>query len=401
MSDRVRLGDHVELITGNPFKSSDYIDSPDGIRLLRGDNVAQGRIRWDNSKYWPSRDIVSYQRYQLHAGDVILAMDRPWIDAGLKYAELRQEDVPSLLVQRVACMRAFPTLDQRFLAYLIGSPAFTAYILGVQTGTAVPHVSGRQIQDFEFILPDMGQQKAIGALLGSLDDKIAANDRIAETARPLARAHFRAMQESDDPEDVDLAAVVEFLNRGVAPRYTEDRSQLCVLNQKCIRDGRVNLASSRRTITDKVPSAKMLKTHDVLVNSTGMGTLGRVARWTGQESCTVDSHVTIVRFDPAKIDPICAGFAMLDTEAEIESLGQGSTGQTELGRTQLSGLRITVPSKERAASLRPVLNALENRGDSALEESLSLAQLRNVLLPRLMSGEIRVRDAEKVVEDVT
>ncbi len=92
---------------------------------------------------------------------------------------------------------------------------------------------------------------------------------------------------------------------------------------------------------------------------------------------------------------------MLGAEHEIESLGQGSTGQTELSRTQLSSLKITVPSKERAAALRPMLDALENRGDSALEESLSLARLRDTLLPRLMSGEIRVRDAEKVVEDVT
>ena len=249
--------------------------------------------------------------------------------------------------------------------------------------------------------PEVDEQRAISGILRALDDKIAVNDRIAEMTRALARAHFRTAQESVDREDVDLASVAEFLNRGVAPRYTEDRSQLCVLNQKCIRDGRVSLAPSRRTLSDKVPGDKMLRMNDVLVNSTGMGTLGRVARWTRQEACTVDSHVTIVRFAPAKIDPVCAGFAMLDAETEIESLGQGSTGQTELGRAQLSGLRITVPSKERAAKLRPMLDALENRGDSALEESLSLAQLRDTLLPRLMSGEIRVRDAEKVVEDVT
>jgi type I restriction enzyme S subunit len=92
---------------------------------------------------------------------------------------------------------------------------------------------------------------------------------------------------------------------------------------------------------------------------------------------------------------------MLNAELEIEALGEGSTGQTELSRAQLSGLRIPVPSRERAARLRPILDALESRSDSALEESRSLAELRDTLLPKLMSGEIRVRDAEKVVEDVT
>src|SRR5258708_1052956 len=123
MPDLARLGDHVDLITGNPFKSAAYADSPDGIRLLRGDNLAQGKIRWENAKYWRSDDAAAYEKYRLRAGDVILAMDRPWIEAGLKYAQLRPEDVPSLLVQRVACLRAFPALDQRFLACLIGSPA--------------------------------------------------------------------------------------------------------------------------------------------------------------------------------------------------------------------------------------------------------------------------------------
>ena len=92
---------------------------------------------------------------------------------------------------------------------------------------------------------------------------------------------------------------------------------------------------------------------------------------------------------------------MLDNEPDIEALGQGSTGQTELRRAQLSALRITMPSKERSVALRPVLDALESRGDAALKESLSLAELRDTLLPKLMSGQIRVRDAEKVVEEVT
>ena len=72
-----------------------------------------------------------------------------------------------------------------------------------------------------------------------------------------------------------------------------------------------------------------------------------------------------------------------------------------MSRSQLSALRIAVLSRERSEALRPVLDALEQRGDSALEESLSLVELRDALLPKLMSGEIRVRDAEKAVEDVT
>src|SRR5690606_31670438 len=104
-------------------------------------------------------------------GDVVLAMDRPWIEAGLKYAQLRDEDVPCLLVQRVARLRARDSLDQRFLGYLIGSPRYSEYVLAVQTGTAVPHISGQQICDFQFPLPALRDQRAIASVLGALDDK--------------------------------------------------------------------------------------------------------------------------------------------------------------------------------------------------------------------------------------
>jgi type I restriction enzyme S subunit len=288
-----------------------------------------------------------------------------------------------------------------FIYYQFRSPQMLAKISNRAITTGVPHINLGILGELPIFLPPVEVQQAIVSVLGALDDKIAVNNRIAESARELARAHLDAAHGAVDSKQVNLISVIEFLNRGVAPRYTEDPSQLRVLNQKCVRGGRVNLEPSRRTLSDKVPGEKMLRVHDVLVNSTGVGTLGRVARWASQEPCTVDSHVTIVRFDPGKTDPVCAGFAMLGAETEIESLGQGSTGQTELGRAQLSSLRITVPSKERAAQLRPVLDALEERGDSALEESLSLAQLRDTLLPKLMSGEIRVRDAERVVEDVT
>jgi hypothetical protein len=287
--------------------------------------------------------------------------------------------------------------DPRFVFHLLQ----TIDLTGFNSGSVQPMLNRNYIRNVTIRIPDPREQRAISAVLRALDDKIAVNNQIAEVAMALARTHFHAAREVESAGEIEIGSVTEFLNRGVAPRYTEDQSQLRVLNQKCIRDGRVSLGPSRRTFADKVTPQKMLRVNDVLVNSTGMGTLGRVACWTSREEATVDSHVTIVRFDPVKVDPVCAGFAMLDAEPKITNLGEGSTGQTELGRAQLAALRITVPSKQLSTTLRPMLNALENRGDAAMDESNSLAELRNMLLPKLMSGEIRVRDAEKVVGDVT
>lgn len=65
MSDSVALGACTEMIMGNAFKSSGYITSPDGIRLLRGDNVAPGRIRWDGAMFWPAQEVIKYEQYSL------------------------------------------------------------------------------------------------------------------------------------------------------------------------------------------------------------------------------------------------------------------------------------------------------------------------------------------------
>src|SRR5215813_7401869 len=121
----VQLGDVTELITGFPFQSERYTDDPVAPRLLRGDNVVQGSLRWDGVKRWPRDATAELDNYWLRDGDIVLAMDRPWIEAGLKYAAIRSSDLPALLVQRVARLRGTSELHTRFLKYVIGSRAFT------------------------------------------------------------------------------------------------------------------------------------------------------------------------------------------------------------------------------------------------------------------------------------
>lgn len=162
------LGAEIDLLAGFAFKSAQYTGNADGIRLLRGDNIIQGRLRWDDAKKWPSTDTEDYERYQLEEGDIVLAMDRPWVKAGLKHADISAEDLPCLLVQRTARLRGRANLENRFLKLLIGSAAFTRHILGVQTGTGVPHISGHQINSFEFACPPLPDQRHIAENLESI-----------------------------------------------------------------------------------------------------------------------------------------------------------------------------------------------------------------------------------------
>jgi len=184
----VRLGDLVDLDVGFAFKSSGFVDAPDGVRLLRGDNVSLGRLRWHAPKYWPASDLQGLERYVLALGDVVVAMDRPWIGGGLKQAVVRFDDVPALLVQRVARLRARPGLDQGFLAAVVASRGFEDHILAMITGSAVPHISGPQILSFPVRrLPAVQEQRSIAAPLRALDDKIGSNRRVVLAAVQLAQ----------------------------------------------------------------------------------------------------------------------------------------------------------------------------------------------------------------------
>ncbi len=136
-----------------------------------------------------------------------------------------------------------------------------------------------------------------------------------------------------------LGAVCQFINRGVSPVYL-DHAGVAVLNQKCVRNHKIDFGVGRRhdVKVKKVPTERFLRVGDVLVNSTGMGTLGRVAqlRIEPPEPMTVDSHVTIVRPSKDMFYTDFFGYALIAIEDRIQQGGEGCGGQTELSRTKLA-----------------------------------------------------------------
>lgn len=186
----VKLGDEIDLLTGFPFESKSYSTKIDDIKLLRGDNIAQGNFRWDDVKRWPKTEIESYQSYQLQENDVVLAMDRPWIGAGLKFSSVSKRDLPCLLVQRTARMRGRDNLDNRYLKYVVGSPWFSKYIQKITTGSLVPHISSKQIKEFSFDLPPLTEQQKIASVLSAIDAKIELNNRINAELGAMAKTLY-------------------------------------------------------------------------------------------------------------------------------------------------------------------------------------------------------------------
>lgn len=186
------VGAQVDLRRGFAFRSPDYTTDLDGIRLLRGDNIVQGELRWDDVRRWPSTARAAYNKYELEENDIVLAMDRTWVKAGIKFARISRDDVPALLVQRVARMRCRKALSSGLLFHLLGSRLFEKYVLEIQTGLGVPHISGEQIQAFRFNMPSVAAQNrtvekldAIRAhcesLITTYQDKLALLDALRQS----------------------------------------------------------------------------------------------------------------------------------------------------------------------------------------------------------------------------
>lgn len=441
----VRLGDAADFLTGFPFKSTDYTEDCSGIRLLRGDNIVQGALRWDGVKRWPENLAIQHDIYRLLPGDVVLAMDRPWIEAGLKYAALTEADCPSLLVQRVTRLRETRRITARYLRYIIGGRRFTEYVLAVQTGTAVPHISGGQIKAFEFFLPSIQTQEAIASVLGALDDKIELNRRMNETLEAMARAIFKdwfvdfgptrakiAMRGEDPqkdkvartpylapdiwslfpdrldddgkPEGWNWAPLTQFFEivGGGTPKTSEPAywgghiPWFSVVDTPLGSDTFV--FDTEKNISDsglENSSARLLDLGDTIISARGtVGNLAMAGR-------------------PMAFNQSCYGlkgtkgygpcFVFLSAKhmvTKLQSLAHGSVFST-ITRQTFESVHLPAPGSKIANQFELATSVLFERIRGNVAESRTLAATRDFLLPKLMSGEVRVRDAEKLVGEAT
>lgn len=191
---------------------------------------------------------------------------------------------------------------------------------------------------------------------------------------------------------MSLEKITSLVSRGITPKYSDDSDQI-ILNQKCIRNHAIDLAPSRSHMP-KAITEKWLQFGDLLINSTGTGTLGRAAQVLFvPNNLTVDSHVTIVR--PA--DPLYVYFIGLwgiTHETEIEALHTGSTGQTELPRDRVKSMEILVPDAESFIKFNKLIGPLSKLMVNNQDENIRLAEVRDVLLPRLLSGELDVSELD-------
>lgn len=164
-----------------------------------------------------------------------------------------------------------------------------------------------------------------------------------------------------------LGEVTSYIAKGIPPQYTDKYSEnvIYVLNQKCNRDYSVSYEQARLhdLSKKKIAEEKMLKSGDVLINSTGEGTAGRVAQlWNIPSQTTVDGHMIILR-PTSEVDTLYYGYAIKAQQFMIESLAEGSTGQTEINRKRLQEeITISYPKdKKKQHSIAKILEEIDKK----------------------------------------
>ena len=169
--DYEQLDWHIDLISGYAFKGDDISDNSTGVPLLRGINITEGFIRHnsDIDRFY-NDSIEKLKKYFLKENDLVLGMDGSKV--GKNVALIRKEDENSLLIQRVARLRAKKTSDIRYIYLNIFSSRFHRYVDMVNTSSGIPHISSKQIKEFQIGFPTLPEQQKIASFLSDVDDKI-------------------------------------------------------------------------------------------------------------------------------------------------------------------------------------------------------------------------------------
>jgi type I restriction enzyme S subunit len=422
--------------SGYAFKSKDWTDG--GIPVVRIGNVKDGELAMDKCSFVPEGVANEASEYRLEAGDILIAMtgyigDVAWV----------RDNEPRMLNQRVGRFTIDePTkLDPRYLFYVLRSPDIRAAIEALGYGSAQPNVSPRLLHSVRIPLPSLAEQQAIACILGALDDKIELNRKMNQTLEGLARAIFkswfvdfdpvRAKAEERDsglpteitdlfpssfvdselgeiPEGWTAAPLSEYVNliRGRSYKSEElAESDTAMVTLKSFARGGGYRKEGLKAYTGQFKPEQQLYPGELVVSCTDVTqaaeVIGRpaIVESTSTFSKLVASlDVQIVRpLSPSASVPFL--YCLFRTERSKEHTYAHSTGTTvlHLAKDALPSFLFVLPNARVGESFSSIVRPLFSRMDVAQMESDSLGKVRDTLLPKLISGELRVPDAEKIV----
>jgi type I restriction enzyme, S subunit len=394
---------------------SDIYDGPhatptkteEGPWFLSISSLKQGQLDLSESAHLSDDDFRKWtRRVTPREGDVLFSYE-----TRLGEAALMPPGIAACLGRRMGLLRPkHGRADSRFLLYAYLGPDFQQVIRERSIhGATVDRIPLVDLPDWPIRLPALPVQRAISGLLGALDDKIAVNDRIVSATLALGNACF-LMAQGPTTRRSELAELAAEKMLIFGDGYRTKRSEhgqpgLPILRVAEVKDGRIEpefvdfVADSYRPAM----GGKVSRAGDVIL--TTKGTVGRVAAITAKDPSFVYSpqlcYFRVLQDSPLSSSYFYFWLRSSDFWQQAETRKSQTDMADYLSLTDIRRMTIPMLTPGSNQQLSPKLSSLLAEISARHEENRALAELRYTLLPKLMSGEIRVRDAEKVVEDVT
>ena len=303
------------------------------------------------------------------------------------------EDAPEFVYSPQLCyFRVKPDgpLSARHLYYWFKSDSFWSQARQLKSQTDMAdYINLADIRSLVVQVPPSDTQAAMGAVLGALDDKIAVNERVVTTCDELRALSLQVyLETAEATRKVPLSSVADFIN---GRAFTKDATGT---GRMVVRIAEINSGPGASTVYNDidVPEQHLAHPGDILFAWSGSLT---VARWYRPEAI-INQHIFKVL--PKTGMPTWLAFEL--TRAKLDDFRLIAAGKaTTMGHIQRRHLDepVLVPVERDIGRLDEELGPLWDRALVAEQENLALAELRDTLLPKLMSGELRVREAEEIV----
>ena len=328
----------------------------------------------------------SRARRLLAKGDTILSTVRP----NRRAMFFAKDPDPDIVVSTGFCVITphASRIDPRFLFYCVFSHEFTDYLVSREKGAAYPAVTSDDISLAPIPFPPIEEQRAIAATLGALDDKIESHRRLVDLIPRLIRTMvFDAL--GAHPGVVAVSDIATFVNGGA---YTKGASGT---GRIVIRIAELNSGPGGSTVYNDidVPEEKAARAGDILMSWSG--SLG-LYRWFRDEAI-VNQHIFKVL--PSDGYPPWLVFDRLDTVMPVfQAIAKDkATTMGHIQRGHLETTTVEIPTPETIDLLGGLIAPLWQRLLLAEREVVELTALRDALLPELLSGRIRVPEADGAV----
>ncbi len=411
MSETIRLGDVCAKIGSGatPRGGKDTYSSDGPYALIRSQNIYNDKFSHDGLAFISEQQAAQLSNVKVQADDVLLNITG---DSVARVCQVDKGILPARVNQHVAIIRPDPDiLDAEFLRYFLVTPEMQAYMLAMASAGATRNaLTKSMIENFRVPTRSMLDQKAIASILGSLDDKIDLNRRMNETLEQTARALFKDWFVDFGPTKAKMAGQAAYLETNLWALFPER------LDEAGMPEGW--FTGKIETILERLKVGKLYDQKSVLLygevpvfdqgKSGIIGYHNNAPNIEASPQCRIAifaNHTCfqkIVDYDFSTIQNV---IPYIGNNYPTEWVYYATLGKQEFeeykGHWPSLMVKETVrPSRQVAVAFKELVDPLLAKKSLNDQASTALAQTRDLLLPKLMSGELRVRDAEAQVAEV-